>query len=107
MNKTTESLIRAAFQIARQNNRVPVQKYVYEPDGSAIHLRKSRSCLTALGREAINNKEYDKIPPVLLKRVEVRRAHLIDFSRYDGATLRELRAERGCGRPIARIQTGA
>lgn len=34
-----------------------------------------------------------------LERVKILRGHHVDRSRYTGAMLRALRAERGCGRP--------
>lgn len=34
-----------------------------------------------------------------LERVTIKRGHHMDRSRYTGAMLRALRAERGCGRP--------
>jgi len=128
-NKTTEGLIKAAMQVAAQNQRRATQppkhpKYRFERAGSAIH---AKNCIAAVEREAINsltkqmreahdagdNERFNELLAEIQRHpvrfVPIKRAHLQVYGKtYDGPGKKEReRAARRVQRLTPQLQEAA
>lgn len=105
LNHITVSILNAMSSIGAV--RKPLrQKFAYKPTGAYLILTTSRTNLTPEEIAHVDNARVDLIPRKYSKAFEAKQQYEIDYSRYTGEKLREIRStgqKRECARRLARM----